>query len=171
MAGVVGTKIYVCGGKDSSGALSSVEVYDTLTNTWSPGPPMPRAACDGDGTVLNGILYVVGTQGTPKSLMSLDPATNRWTRLAALPSNRQGVSVGALFGEIYVVGGREQVDGIESVLSRVDIYNPSSGTWRSGPAIPTARDGPSVVVMGNTMYVLAGLADGVSGVLEVYGAE
>ncbi len=60
-AAVVGDKVVVIGG-DNGGALQTVEIYDTLTNSWSSGPllPGPRAGAmaverDGDVIVVGGV--------------------------------------------------------------------------------------------------------------------
>jgi hypothetical protein len=44
-AGAIGGKIYVAGGANNSGVLNVNEIYDTITNTWTTGAPMPTARC------------------------------------------------------------------------------------------------------------------------------
>ena len=60
-AAVVGDDVIVIGG-DNGGALQTVEIYDTVANTWSSGPllPGPRAGAmaverDGDVVVVGGV--------------------------------------------------------------------------------------------------------------------
>nr|UBY07526.1 NBS-LRR disease resistance protein [Dasypyrum villosum] len=57
----VGEKAYVAGGGDSSGSvLSSAEMYDSETHTWTPLPSMHRARCGCSGAFMDGKLYVMG---------------------------------------------------------------------------------------------------------------
>jgi hypothetical protein len=47
----------------------------------------------------------------------------------------------ALFieGKFYIVGGTNLIDAVTPTLSSLDIYDPSTDTWTSGPPMPTAR--------------------------------
>ena len=53
-------KLYTAGGFDGSSRLSSVECFDTATNTWEAVAPMSMARCGAAAGVLDGKLYVVG---------------------------------------------------------------------------------------------------------------
>ncbi|KAI4974167.1 hypothetical protein ZWY2020_047447 [Hordeum vulgare] len=58
----VGEKAYVAGGFDSShtNALSSAEMYDSETHTWTRLPSMNRARYGCSGTFMDGKFYVIG---------------------------------------------------------------------------------------------------------------
>ena len=58
---VLGTRIYVIGGNDGSAFLNSCEVYDPLSNKWSFSAPMNRQRAGLGADVLDGLLYVSGT--------------------------------------------------------------------------------------------------------------
>lgn len=60
-------KIYVFGGDDGRGSsktrqnfLDSVEIYDPLQDTWTPGKPMPVRRAGLAATVLKGQIYLFG---------------------------------------------------------------------------------------------------------------
>uniref|UniRef100_A0A8I6Y796 Glutaredoxin domain-containing protein n=1 Tax=Hordeum vulgare subsp. vulgare TaxID=112509 RepID=A0A8I6Y796_HORVV len=57
-----GEKAYVAGGLDSSrtNALSSAEMYDSETHTWTPLPSMNRARYGCSGAFMDGKFYVIG---------------------------------------------------------------------------------------------------------------
>jgi len=42
-------------------------------------------------------------------------------------------------GKIYVVGGTNKIDAITPTLNSMDIYDPVTDSWSSGPPMPTAR--------------------------------
>nr|BAJ99047.1 predicted protein [Hordeum vulgare subsp. vulgare]BAK01164.1 predicted protein [Hordeum vulgare subsp. vulgare] len=58
----VGEKAYVAGGADSFpiNALSSAEMYDSETHTWTPLPSMNRARYGCSGAFMDGKFYVIG---------------------------------------------------------------------------------------------------------------
>jgi N-acetylneuraminic acid mutarotase len=63
-------------------------------------------------------------------------------------------------GNIYLLGGYTSAFGPESALSSVDIYNPVSQTWTSGPAMPVAARGATAVYLNNSIYVFGGYNTG-----------
>ena len=62
---VVDGKFYAIGGmSDASTDLNSTEIYDPTTNTWTPGPPLPRVSWSTSSVSLNGKIYVLGGFGS-----------------------------------------------------------------------------------------------------------
>jgi len=153
--------------------LSGVDVYDSTTNTWKNVAPMhhPRqlhAATFG----ADGKLYVFGgfggvgdytedprdpenslkeaaeIQSWSRSLASVeryDPATDTWTERAPMPRPRQemGAALGA-DGRIYVVGGAYSF-GNPLPVDDVDIYDPQTDSWSTGPSLQHPRRALAVV--------------------------
>jgi N-acetylneuraminic acid mutarotase len=62
-------------------------------------------------------------------------------------------------GEFYIFGG-ETLSGpgatAAGVYNRVDIYNPSSNTWRQGADIPTGVHGIFPVLRGTQVLIATG---------------
>ncbi|PYS56504.1 MAG: hypothetical protein DMF76_24740, partial [Acidobacteria bacterium] len=54
--------------------------------------------------------------------------------------------------EFYVMGG----ENTTSVYNRVDVYNPTSQTWRLEAAMPTALHGISPVTTDGRIFVAGG---------------
>ncbi|MEO8871344.1 MAG: kelch repeat-containing protein, partial [Candidatus Kapaibacterium sp.] len=107
-------KIYVFGGHNRSGAVNSVQVYDTASNTWTTptvtGTFTPRGAL-GSGA-LNGKIFTVGGSngGAPLNVFEMfDPATYAWSS----PTTRGTFSARYSFGscvsndKIYAIGGSD----------------------------------------------------------------
>ena len=68
--------------------------------------------------------------------------------LSSMATARQGPGVGVLGGLLYAVGGY--------VLSSMEVYDPSTNAWRTGPSMATARSGPGVGVLDNVLYAVGG---------------
>jgi hypothetical protein len=85
-----------------------------------------------------------------------DPSTNTWATMAPMPTPREYASavVGA-DGNIYVVGGM----GDSGSLSTVEIYNPTTDHWTTGPSLTTAEWGGSAAAIKNRIFVFGGYDD------------
>lgn len=62
---VINGRIYVIGGWDGYSALSTVEVYDPVTNTWSTETHMPTARYELGVAVINNRIYAIGGGSGP----------------------------------------------------------------------------------------------------------
>jgi uncharacterized protein (TIGR03437 family) len=99
VAGMDG-KIYVLGGYPSNRVtVATVQVYDTLTDSWSLTAPLPVAVNHPMPAVLNGKLYMIGGQTDANAayvnnVQEYDPTARAWAqrarrcRLAAAPGPR-----------------------------------------------------------------------------------
>lgn len=175
---LVGGKVYLAGGIINTSTTSRMVRYDPLDNTWTEMAAMPQgrnhAAAATDGTKL----YIFGGRGPGSgngnsvangfdTLQIYDPTTNTWrssldagSTLAPLPQARGGTGRAVYYeGEFYIFGG-ETTDGAgataNKVYERVDIYNPTTNTWRRGAPMPTARHGIFPVEAGGRIYVAGG---------------
>ncbi|VAI68278.1 unnamed protein product [Triticum turgidum subsp. durum] len=67
----VGEKAYVAGGADSSrNVLSSAEMYDSETHTWTPLPSMNRARYGCSGVFMDGRFYVIGGNSSSHKVLT-----------------------------------------------------------------------------------------------------
>jgi hypothetical protein len=154
-------RVLVIGGADATGAvLASCELYDPATNTFSPTGSMatPRilhAACrladgrvmvaGGTSTLQPDVLAAIG--GTLSSVEIYNPATGTWSGGAALGGRRLAPALTRLpNGQIMVSGGIEvgfffgvPVSAVSTTA--VQRWNPTTGTWTSGPNMGTGRAG------------------------------
>jgi N-acetylneuraminic acid mutarotase len=76
-----------------------------------------------------------------------------WRTHAPLPVARTEVAATAFGDEIVVAGGFVESGGS---TRRVDFYEPSSDTWRSGPELPAGVNHAAATVARGRLYVLGG---------------
>jgi N-acetylneuraminic acid mutarotase len=172
---VINGKVYMAGGIVGSGTVSTAAVYNPATNTWSSIASMPagrnHAAAGTDGTQF----FVFGgrTGGNTVSngfndVQIYNPSTDSWqwsgqsgSTIPPLPQARGGMGKAAFYcNEFYVMGGETTASGTGqvagNVYNRVDVYNPTSQTWRLEAAMPTALHGISPVVADGKIFVAGG---------------
>lgn len=64
-------KLYAVGGSDGTHALSTTEIYDPETKTWTPGPNMTTPRANVGVAVIGGRLYAVGGFSGKKPISDL----------------------------------------------------------------------------------------------------
>src|SRR5687768_2043991 len=84
---------------------------------------------------------------------SADEVRTSLDSAAALPEARTEVAGARWLGALVVVGGL-RTDG--SPTARVDIYDPKSDTWRSGPDLPAPLHHTGLAVLGDRLWVAGG---------------
>ncbi len=169
---VVVDKIYLIGGslfENHAGpfGLSTVEIYDTQTNTWQRGADMPTPRTNAKAAVVNGTVYVFGGYNSKDKFLqnwkmadhveAYDPRTDTWTQKKKMPISRFYFGLAVVAGKIYLIGGTTGLgEGQEQRIARVDIYDPATDTWAKGPKMPTRRDPGGVAVVSDRIYVIGG---------------
>lgn len=162
----VNGRIYYLGGvtKWPGPSVGTVYIYDTATDTFSTGAPMPAGRDRGAGGVaaFNGRIYVAG--GVHDSLTVgwfdvYDPATDSWASLPNLPHRRDHFQAAVVGGRFWAIGGR-----ISSSATRVgynEAFDLSAGTWATGFApLPTLRGGFAATVFGSEIAIIGGEGGG-----------
>ncbi len=91
---------------------------------------------------------------------------NRWRARAPLPAARSRLALVSDGRKLYAIGG-ETVQGVSAAL---DIFDPQSNGWLSGPDKLTAVANVAAALVGDRIYVPGGstATGGVTNVLEVY---
>ncbi|KAG2554425.1 hypothetical protein PVAP13_9KG610500 [Panicum virgatum] len=114
----VGEKAFVAGGTDSLGTiLSSAEMYDSESHTWTPLPSMNRARKMCSGVFMDGKFYVIGgVANNNKDLKKYDKKNNKWITLGKLPErsvsmNGWGLAFRACGDRLIVIGGPRTYTG------------------------------------------------------------
>jgi N-acetylneuraminic acid mutarotase len=165
-AQAIGTKIYVAGGMDTTGAsLATVEAYDPATNAWSAAAPMNTRRDNPGSASLGGKVYVFGgrtrnadgtsVSGQLATVERYDPATNTWAGRAPMPTGRRSVVVGLRNGRAQVIGG-ERSTTTSGTFPQNEEYDPLTNTWRSLASIPTPRHGAVAGTINGMVYVVGG---------------
>jgi hypothetical protein len=134
------------------------------TPTPSPAPRAEMPARDRFALVAaNGKLYAIGglvspNRSVPQGYQTLarvdeyDPATNRWTQRAPMPTQRSSLSAIAMpNGHIYAMGGCcDHGRGDPATVHNADVeeYDPAADRWTKRASMPTGRIQPALVLTG-----------------------
>jgi N-acetylneuraminic acid mutarotase len=157
---------YVVGGflAPDGATTAAVERYDLRRNRWRRVANMPVALNHPAAAAWRGRLYVVGgytgaggaLSGESAAVLRYDPASDRWTRLASMPTARAALAVGVVGDRLYAAGGAAN----GNALATLEIFDLRRGRWRSGPPMRLAREHVAGAVAGGAFFVLAGRAAG-----------
>lgn len=164
---VVGNKVYLIGGSvlnlGGRRVISTVEEYDTQTNTWQRVADMPTPRHDAKAAVVNGTIFVFGGWNGPQdhalrkypvNVEAYNPRTDTWIEKKDMPVSRVEFDIGVVDGKIYIIGGAMRIGGER--IARVDVYNSATDTWVKGREMPTPREALGVAVVGNRIYAIGG---------------
>jgi Kelch motif len=160
-------------------SVADAAYFDVRKQTWSPLPALPAGRSSHDAVVVGNIIYVVGgwnLEGTSPgvwhdTMLSLDTTqdTPAWKVHEGVPFQRRALTVASRGDQLYVIGGMNSNDEVDST---VDVYDISTSSWSSGPKLPggdmdafgvsawTTNDQLYVVGMSGIVYRLS--ADGQS---------
>ena len=126
--------------------------------------PTPRLDISGDGTLVNGKIYVMGgsdqfgsNEGTNAN-EAYNPATDTWEIKAPMPRNRIAHMSAAVGNKIYVFGG---TDGSGTFFTRfineIDVYDVSTNSWSTLPIkMPTPVSDAAIAQHNGKIYILGG---------------
>jgi len=98
--------------------------------------------------VVNGKVYAISW----KTVQEYDPATDKWTKKADMPTARSFPAVSVVDGKIYVIGG---FNG--SNLPTVEEYDPETDRWTKKADMPTERNSLSTSVVNGKIYAIGGM--------------
>jgi hypothetical protein len=138
-------RVLVLGGY-VNGPLSSAELYDPATETWSLTAPMPMPTVAAIATLLaNGKVLVTGA-GDGSSAELYDPATDSWS------------SAGSM-AEAWAPGAPTLLSNGEVLVSNgimMELYDPVSNTWSSAGTLITPRIDQTATLLGNGKVLILG---------------
>ncbi|WP_375765312.1 kelch-like protein [Archangium gephyra] len=158
-------KVLVAGGSYFSGGkstyLSSAELYDPTTGTWSPTGSMAVGRRYHAATLLaSGKVLVVGGEGSTGALGSAelyDPATGTWTSAGSMAVSRQyHTSVKLPSGKVLVLGGIS--GGVTQ--SSAELYDPETSTWSSAGKMSAGRGYTTATLLPSGKVLVAGGIEG-----------
>ena len=160
--------LYAVGGDEGTAspvAVGEVEMLDPSTGNWSAsGATLPSARTDLAAAALAGQLHVVGgtapgpVPNPQKTHNIFDPIAATWSTPSGGPLNTARSShavVAGPDGHLYAIGGLGS-GGSTDFLNSLEIYNPVTESWASGPNMPTARAWLGACLLGQYIYVIGG---------------
>lgn len=162
---VIGTKLYVAGGRSSSGGVSSaLEAYDPDADTWTVLPSLPGAVAGATAVALNGLLYVMGGYDASSHALSgvqvYNPTSNAWTtdpHAGAIPPMlvaRHSAASAVLNGRIYVFGGVP--DASSQPTNEAEVFDPALGAWKAIAPLPLPLALHAAAALAGKLYVVGG---------------
>ncbi|KAH0617742.1 hypothetical protein JD844_016287, partial [Phrynosoma platyrhinos] len=142
--------LYVIGGRNETGYLSSVECYNLETNEWRYVSSLPQPLAAHAGAVHNGKIYISGFSHLDVMLVECyDPKGDQWNILQTpILEGRSGPGCAVLDDSIYLVGGYSWSMG--AYKSSTICYSPEKGTWtelEGDVAEPLAGPACSTVIL------------------------
>jgi N-acetylneuraminic acid mutarotase len=156
-------KVLVAGGFSGSTPLTTAEVYDPATGTWSPTGSMavPRGYRHTATLLNNGKVLVAGgyNGSTPVAAAEVyDPVAGTWSAAGSMSRARELHTATLLNnGKVLVAGGRDQY----SYFGTAEVYEPASGTWSATASMSVSRAYYTATLLPNgKVLVAAGFAGG-----------
>lgn len=156
------SKIYVVGGCSSSvyrnfsNEVSTVEVYDVITNTWNTKSSMIQPRVGAAVVEFNGKIYVFG--GFNNSYWSAnntaevyDISSDKWSLLPNMPVGVSWTKATVSNNKIFVLGGVGY--NYENVL---EVFDPSSNSWSTKTSFSKGRYMHAVTSNNGKIYLIGG---------------
>ncbi len=142
-------RVLVAGGNDGSEVLSSCEIYDPKTDTWTLTGSMnetryrfPMITLPDGRIMVAGGLTDMGTT-TTAGVEIYDTQTGVWSEMAPMSSPRENLPLYLLpNGTVFICGGANANTG--TYLSTAEIYDPSSNTYQELSDMQTGVFGPFI---------------------------
>jgi N-acetylneuraminic acid mutarotase len=176
-ASAVGGTIYAVGGTiRGRDKLAVVEAYDTVTDSWTRKADMPTPRNALSTAVVDGKVYAIGGWGYDRpeggwesidrtatgqdfsTVEAYDPETDTWATRADMPTPRSHMTVSALGGKIYAIGGNARIVAGRSGEFRplLEVYDTATNRWAPAADLPTPRGVLSSIVIDGRIYVMGG---------------
>lgn len=149
---VDGRYIYLAGGypPNASGTFqqyttTAVRRYDTINNSWISIRSLPQGRGAGNMVLLGRSLHFFSGADVNRQdrnehwSLDLSVPSAYWVTRAPIPTARNHLGAAVLNGKIYAIGGAKMQDENETALATVEIYDPTTNKWTTGPSMPTPR--------------------------------
>ncbi len=151
-------RVLVAGGFNSGagGTLTSTELYDPATDSWSPGAPMLTARLRHTASLLPPGEVLVAAGGFLDVAEVYDPTTDSWSPTDSLDLGRESHRATELeSGKVLVTGGRTPaVPGI--TVDEAEVYDPATGLWSPAGTMPTPHEEHTATRLASGLVLVAG---------------
>lgn len=136
------------------GDTSHAWVYDPRVGTWLSIADMPGKRAGHGFIPVGGKIYAIGGRGSSATrVWAYDPGGDKWEMAGdAMPAPRVAAAYVEVDGRIYAIGGLSN----GTATSRVDVFDPSTGRWQSGPSLPIPRSGHVAALLDGKVHVTGG---------------
>ena len=155
-------EVLVAGGTDINGfCLDAAELYSPSAGRWTSTGSMNQPRCHHTAMLLsNGNVLVAGGTTSYESATTsaelYNPTTGEWQTTGSLHAARQnGAATLLANGQVLLAGGINFNNGIESILTVTELYNPSSGVWSVTGSMISGIVNPASTLLGNNDVLIA----------------
>jgi N-acetylneuraminic acid mutarotase len=176
-SGYYNGKIYLVGGYTTGNvdpSFGQVWEYDPVLNTWNTSRASMPITMGGPGFgIVNGHIYIAGGRNLANTnlntLYDYDIGADTWTQRANLPTGINVPGSAVIGGKLWVFGGGNPFLGSAVSIKSNDmgvrrpdttnilqVYDPATNTWTSGPALNQQRSFPAGTHVGNTAVAVGG---------------
>lgn len=128
---------------------------------WEPLPPLPTPRWGLCAVAIDDQLYTLGGMaGEDTFLATVERyavADGRWSALPPMPTARVGAAAAVVGRDIHVTGGNQALpSGGSGAGTAHDVFDSSTQSWHSLPALPRPLADHASVVVGNQLYAVGG---------------
>ncbi|XP_076306111.1 alpha-scruin [Tachypleus tridentatus] len=167
---VMDERIFVFGGKDSSGEiLAAVEMYEPELDQWTTLASIPEPLMGSAITNSEGLIYVIGGVTTTKEkkpesnlsnkIFCFDPLNNKWYRKPSLASPRAFCAATTQNKKIWIWGGANlSEEGFLSSINSIDILDPKKGTLEHHLNFELPKHCLAVAKTGTHIFIVGGMS-------------
>lgn len=150
-------RIYAIGGYNSAtGPVSTVEIYDPVTESWQYGPSLPLGiTVDSSSSAAVVEDKIVVQNGTSNKWLYLCTTSNMWHTITAPFDQSYGGKIVAHNNMIYLTGGAS-IDSQVHVSDKMYQYNIITDSWKAMPSIPAGVWWHQSFVADDVLYVAGG---------------
>ncbi|XP_006006918.1 kelch-like protein 36 [Latimeria chalumnae] len=161
--GSVANMLIAIGGRNENGALSSVEMYSPLKDSWSYVTGLTRFTYGHAGTIYKEFAYISGGHDYQigpyrKNLLCYDYRTDVWEEKRPMITARGWHCMCTLEDSIYAIGGSD--DHIETMerfdILHVECYSPNCNQWTRIAPLLQANSESGVAVLDGKIHILGG---------------
>jgi N-acetylneuraminic acid mutarotase len=160
----LGGRLYAIGGFTAQNNTPHGRCFalDPASGTWREIASLPRPCGAVACAAVAGRVHAVGggvgegfaARRSVDWHLAYDPADDRWTPRAPLPTGRDHTGIVETEGLLHVVGGR--VDSFHTNSNLHHAYDPAADRWEMRAPFPTARSGHGAVLYRGRIFCMGG---------------
>jgi len=160
-------RVYLIGGRDSNGSLSTVQTAsineDGTLGTWSTTTTLPVALRASQALVSNNRIYLLGgitssaISTVYSAIINSDGSLGSWQVFSNLPNPLANSSAIITNNRIYLLGGENSAGSSTNVVYTCHINSDGTlGTWTTGTSLPLSVASSQAIVTKNRVYLIGG---------------